>query len=80
MEAEEFLTAAELAGRLRVRIGTVYSWAADGRLPSVRMGRLVRFSPTAIEKWLSGRAVRGQAIPTVTEPGAQGRRAMCGEP
>ena len=43
------LTAGEVAARLRVSRATVYRWAADGTIPSVRIGDVVRFNATAID-------------------------------
>jgi excisionase family DNA binding protein len=37
----EFLTAAELAERLRVRPSTIRAWARVGRIPMVRLSRRV---------------------------------------
>lgn len=40
----EFLTAAELAERLRVRPGTIRAWGREGRIPIVRLShRVLRF-------------------------------------
>jgi len=38
---QEFLTAAELAERLRVRPGTIRAWGRAGRIPMVRFSRRV---------------------------------------
>jgi excisionase family DNA binding protein len=37
----EFLTAAELAERLRVRPATIRGWGRAGRIPTVRLSRRV---------------------------------------
>lgn len=48
------LTADELARVLRVGRTTVYRWAKEGRLPSVKIGKTVRFNPLEIEKIIHG--------------------------
>jgi excisionase family DNA binding protein len=35
---------------------TVYAWAAGGLLPSVRLGRLVRFRPVDVRRFVEARA------------------------
>lgn len=50
---ERLLTAAQVAELLGVTSATVYSWAAAGELPAVRLGRrAVRFRPHELEVWL----------------------------
>lgn len=49
----ELLTPAEMARWLRVRPSTVYSWAATGKIPSVRLNGTVRFVRTDIQRWLN---------------------------
>ena len=48
---------AEEAGKLLGGIPkfTVLQMARDGRLPSLRIGRHVRFCPAELEEWLSER-------------------------
>lgn len=53
-ETPEFFTAGEVAQRLRVSVQTVYRYAEDGTLPSIRVGGLVRFPSEAIEAKLRG--------------------------
>ena len=46
------LTAAELAALLNMGKTAVYGMAATGRIPSLRIGAMVRFDPARIAKWL----------------------------
>ena len=46
------LTAAELSEFLNMAVPTIYEHARDGRIPSFRVGTLVRFDPFAVAKWL----------------------------
>ena len=50
---DELLTAAELAGRLRVKPGTVSAWTRAGRIPAVRIGpKTIRFDWAGVVKAL----------------------------
>lgn len=40
---KQYLTAREVADLLGVKEKTLYSWAAEGRIPSHKFGRLRRF-------------------------------------
>lgn len=53
MSDERLLTADELAARWSVQKAHVYRLAREGRIPTVRVGRYYRFSPTAIAAWES---------------------------
>ena len=48
----EYLNVRSLARMLDVAEQSVYKWAKDGTIPSVKVGRSLRFSRQAIEKWL----------------------------
>lgn len=50
----EYLNVRSLARMLDVAEQSVYKWAKDGTIPSVKVGRSLRFSRQAIEKWLEG--------------------------
>lgn len=56
---------AELAALLQISQSAVYDFARRGILPSVRIGRAVRFRPDAIDRWLAERETEGQ--PSVPE-------------
>ena len=45
---EEYLTPEELASRLKLSRRTVYSWLKAGRVPFVRIGRLIRVPASAV--------------------------------
>jgi len=42
----------ELSKRLGIPRNTLYDWAAFGKIPHLKIGKLLRFEPEAIEKWL----------------------------
>ena len=55
--------ATEVARRLGISRGRVYLLARGGTIPpgvSVRVGRALRFDPTALDAWI---AAGGQALP-----------------
>lgn len=51
--SSEILIATEVAQWLRVRPSTVYSWAASGRMPSLKLNGAIRFIRADIERWLN---------------------------
>ena len=60
-ESTELLTVPEVAGLLRVRESTVYTWSETGVLPTYRLGRLLRFDRGQIQAWLASRANRSES-------------------
>ena len=54
-QAPLWLTVNEMAERLRVNHQTVRNLAGHGRIPYVRVGKVLRFDPVEVEKALSGR-------------------------
>ena len=61
---QPLLTVKELAHELQVSDSTVRRLVASGALPVVRVGRVIRFAPDAVD----------ELIGTSTEPGATGRQ------
>lgn len=56
MESHQLLLAYHVAQVLQVDESTVRRWAAEGRLPAIRLGPgAVRFDPDEIERWLEER-------------------------
>lgn len=55
------LTIDELAAELRVSRGTLYNWIYQKKIPYVKVGRLVRFERSAIEKYLDGCRIQSLA-------------------
>lgn len=47
------LTIKELAEQLRIKPGTLYAWAAHGKIPCRKIHGLVRFDQHDIDRWLS---------------------------
>ena len=47
----------ELSESTGLSVFTLYSWINQKRIPYVKVGRLVRFDPKKIEKWIEGNSV-----------------------
>lgn len=55
-EMSVLLTETELCDRLKIVAGTARMWRATGKGPAwIKVGRLVRYSETALEAWLAQR-------------------------
>jgi excisionase family DNA binding protein len=59
--AEPLLRSEDVARLLACSPKTVYGWAASGLLPSVRLGRLVRFKPGDVDRFIEAHAEARQA-------------------
>ncbi len=46
------LTIKDIAARLKVKDKTLYAWAAQGRIPTLKINGVIRFEPDAIDRWL----------------------------
>ena len=46
-------TVKELADRLHIKPSTLYAWAAQGKIPCVKIHGLLRFRRDAIEQWVA---------------------------
>jgi excisionase family DNA binding protein len=54
------LTAKEASSRLNVRLARLYELARTDVIPTVRLGRQIRFSSEALEQWITD---GGRALP-----------------
>ena len=63
---KQYLDIAALAERLRIKRSTLYSWAEQGTIPHLKLGRLLRFDPDGIEAWLQNH--RREGIPESASP------------
>lgn len=50
----EIMTTKELATYLKLHEITVCKYAAEGKIPAIRIGRVWRFDKDAIDKWIGG--------------------------
>jgi excisionase family DNA binding protein len=46
------LTVKDMATRLQVKDKTIYGWASQGKIPSVKINGVIRFDAREIELWL----------------------------
>ena len=63
------LTIRELSASLAMKPSTLYAWAAQGKIPCVRMHGLIRFRPEDIEGWLIAFAKNRPALPDYKKRG-----------
>ena len=49
----EIMTTKELAKYLKLHVITICKYAAEGKIPAIRIGRVWRFNKEAIDKWIS---------------------------
>jgi PTS system nitrogen regulatory IIA component len=57
---EPLLTVDEIAKYLRVQPSTIYQWTHQGFIPHIKIGNLVRFRISQVDKWLEGKANNGR--------------------
>jgi len=46
-------TVNDLAQKLQIKPSTLYAWAAQGKIPSMKIHGLLRFHQEAIEQWVA---------------------------
>ena len=51
------MTTKELAQYLKLHEITVCKYAAEGKIPAIRIGRVWRFDKEAIDRWIGGESV-----------------------
>ncbi len=56
---KNLLTPQELADELGVKISTVYHWSHIGYIPIVKLGNLLRFRRSSVEKWIEKKEKKG---------------------
>ncbi|GKS59800.1 hypothetical protein YTPLAS18_33270 [Nitrospira sp.] len=62
--AHEILTAAEVAAWLRLAVSTVYSWAAQGMIPSMRLNGCLRFDRAELARWIEQARITSSHAPS----------------
>lgn len=77
------LTIRTLSAYLAMKPSTLYAWAAQGKIPCIRIHGLIRFRTEDIEAWLVGFAKSHPALPEFERRGggietiiAQAKRAV----
>lgn len=59
-----YLTIKDVTKMLQIKPATLYAWVAQGMIPHLKIGRLLRFDPDEIEVWLQDH--RREPIPEPT--------------
>jgi len=62
----QIMTTKEIAEYLKLHEITICKYAAEGRIPAIRIGRVWRFDKNAIDKWI------GEGTPPVIKAGSKG--------
>jgi excisionase family DNA binding protein len=52
MEEEVLLNVKQVAKYLQLKESTIYSWAQDGKIPAIKIGRTWRFRRSDLDEWL----------------------------
>ncbi len=59
MTDERLMTVKGVAEYLQLKESTIYSWAQDGKIPAIKIGRTWRFRRADLDAWLE-RHLRGE--------------------
>ena len=52
MTEEMLLNVKQVAQYLQLKESTIYSWAQDGKIPAIKIGRTWRFRRADLDSWL----------------------------
>ena len=59
MDQDMLLNVKQVAQYLQLKQSTIYSWAQDGKIPAIKIGRTWRFRRSDLDAWLE-RHLRGE--------------------
>jgi excisionase family DNA binding protein len=59
--SDSLLTPSQVADMLCVKQSTVYHWSHIGFIPTVRLGKLIRFRKKSIVAWIEKRESKGRS-------------------
>ena len=57
-DADRLMTCSQVAELLHLHPKTVERWARDGKLPCIRVARMIRFRSSDIASWAERRTVK----------------------
>ena len=60
MDQDVLLNVKQVAQYLQLKQSTIYSWAQDGKIPAIKIGRTWRFRRTDLDAWLQ-RHLKGES-------------------
>lgn len=67
------LTIQDVARQLQIKPSTLYAWAAQGKIPCLKIHGLVRFKPEDITRWAeSFRKMPSHSLPVDSETANKG--------
>lgn len=55
---ERLVSPEEAAEMLGIKVGTLYLWALQKRIPSYKLGRCRRFKPAELQAWIEANRVK----------------------
>ena len=61
-DSRRLLSIGQLSQQLGISVKTLYGWVCLRQIPYVKMGRLVKFDPRDIAKWIETKKNRCGAI------------------
>jgi len=50
---DDIMTLEEVAGYLKLKPQTIYTWAQDGKIPAAKLGKEWRFRKSVIDRWFN---------------------------
>ncbi len=53
MDENTLLNVKQVARYLQLKESTIYSWAQDGKIPAIKIGRTWRFRRSDLDAWLA---------------------------
>lgn len=59
MSTDTLLNVKQVAQYLQLKESTIYSWAQDGKIPAIKIGRTWRFRRSDLDAWLE-RHLKGE--------------------
>ena len=61
MTDERLMNVKQVADYLQLKESTIYSWAQDGKVPAIKIGRTWRFRRSDLDQWLE-RHLKGSEL------------------
>ncbi len=52
MSEDTLLNVKQVAAYLQLKESTIYSWAQDGKIPAIKIGRTWRFRRSDLDAWI----------------------------
>lgn len=62
MTQDTLLNVKQVAAYLQLKESTIYSWAQDGKIPAIKIGRTWRFRRSDLDIWLERHLQTGTSV------------------